>query len=185
MRRDTHRKVVVDLLRGHYLMTEPVKTVAEIGISRGETVIHVLDNIPTIETYYCVDPWEHYPHWDKTISIPARNRDITAENVVPFFEGTYKHRSKMVILPTYSSMAARHVPPGVLDFCFIDGNHAKDYVTQDIQLWLPKIRVGGILAGHDYGMGGVSEVVDAIFPEAHKEAHRVWWVRKTEGMLLC
>jgi len=36
------------------------------------------------------------------------------------------------------------------DFVYIDGNHIFNYVANDIYYWLKKIRVGGIIAGHDY-----------------------------------
>lgn len=38
------------------------------------------------------------------------------------------------------------------DFVYIDANHKYEYVKKDIELWLPKVRKGGILAGHDYLM---------------------------------
>jgi hypothetical protein len=37
-----------------------------------------------------------------------------------------------------------------LDFVYIDANHKYEYVKQDISLWFPKVRKGGIIAGHDY-----------------------------------
>jgi len=37
-----------------------------------------------------------------------------------------------------------------LDFVFIDANHAYDFVKEDIELWLPKLKKGGIFSGHDY-----------------------------------
>ena len=37
-----------------------------------------------------------------------------------------------------------------LDFVYIDANHAYDWVVQDIELWYPKVKKGGILWGHDY-----------------------------------
>lgn len=37
-----------------------------------------------------------------------------------------------------------------LDFVFIDGNHALEYVIEDIAQWSKKVRKGGIVAGHDY-----------------------------------
>lgn len=37
-----------------------------------------------------------------------------------------------------------------LDFVFIDGSHNYEDVINDIKAWLPKIKEGGILAGHDY-----------------------------------
>lgn len=51
-----------------------------------------------------------------------------------------------------------------LDFCFIDGSHEYDDVKKDILAYLPKVKTGGILAGHDYDAiwGGVIKAVDEI-----------------------
>jgi hypothetical protein len=37
-----------------------------------------------------------------------------------------------------------------LDFVFIDASHEYEDVKKDIEAWLPKVKPGGILAGHDY-----------------------------------
>lgn len=37
-----------------------------------------------------------------------------------------------------------------LDFVFIDANHEYEAVKLDIETWLPKVKVGGVLAGHDH-----------------------------------
>ncbi len=37
-----------------------------------------------------------------------------------------------------------------IDFCFIDANHSYESVARDIDAWRPKVKSGGILAGHDY-----------------------------------
>jgi predicted O-methyltransferase YrrM len=39
---------------------------------------------------------------------------------------------------------------GAWDLVYIDANHAYDAVKQDLQLWLPRVRPGGFIAGHDY-----------------------------------
>lgn len=48
-----------------------------------------------------------------------------------------------------SIAAASRVPDVSLDFVYIDGCHQYENVLQDIYAWLPKIRYGGMLAGHD------------------------------------
>ena len=56
-----------------------------------------------------------------------------------------------------------------MDFIFLDGDHSKASVEEDIKLWLPHVRPGGTLAGHDYYTveqrhhPGVREAVDAAF----------------------
>jgi hypothetical protein len=52
-----------------------------------------------------------------------------------------------------------------LDFVFIDANHSYEPLKQDIQVWLPKIKKGGIISGHDYiphEHGAFPEVIKAV-----------------------
>lgn len=48
---------------------------------------------------------------------------------------------------------SRHVEDG-LNFVYIDAEHTEEAVAQDIAAWWPKIKVGGVLCGHDYRMDG-------------------------------
>lgn len=50
-----------------------------------------------------------------------------------------------------------------VDLVFVDGDHTYNQVKADIQAWLPHIREGGILCGHDYGWekwAGVKQAFD-------------------------
>jgi hypothetical protein len=49
-----------------------------------------------------------------------------------------------------------------LDFVFIDGDHRYECVKADIEAWLPKVKPGGILAGHDYGWNDVTRAVQEV-----------------------
>ena len=66
--------------------------------------------------------------------------------------------------------AARLFEDESLDAVFIDADHSYEAVKLDIQNWMPKVRKGGILAGHDYNSAwpGVVRAVNEIFPEAQK-----------------
>lgn len=54
-----------------------------------------------------------------------------------------------------------------IDFCFIDANHTYEFVKKDILAYLPKMKKGGIISGHDYNMShpGVIQAVNEIFVE--------------------
>jgi hypothetical protein len=50
---------------------------------------------------------------------------------------------------------------------YIDAQHHYDAVKQDIHLWYPKVKGGGVISGHDYldgklasGLYGVKKAVD-------------------------
>lgn len=63
-----------------------------------------------------------------------------------------------------SSEAAAHFADGTVDFVFIDANHTAEFVRRDVLAWLPKVKKGGIIAGHDYNPPHeVKQVVDEIF----------------------
>ena len=46
-----------------------------------------------------------------------------------------------------------------LDAIYIDGNHRYDSVCNDINKWMPKLKNGGIISGHDY-YGNIKLAVD-------------------------
>lgn len=61
-----------------------------------------------------------------------------------------------------STDAAHHFKNRSIDFVFIDAAHDYDNVTADIAAWLPKVKVGGIMAGHDYDDDYRNGVVKAV-----------------------
>ena len=66
-----------------------------------------------------------------------------------------------------STLAANLFEMASLDFVYIDACHDYRKVKNDICAWLPRVRSGGIIAGHDYDRhhGGVMKAVDEIFPK--------------------
>jgi predicted O-methyltransferase YrrM len=65
-----------------------------------------------------------------------------------------------------SADAAQQFSSMSVDFVFIDTDHSYEGAWRDIQAWLPKMRRGGVIAGHDYDRNsfpGVCRAVDEIF----------------------
>jgi hypothetical protein len=76
-----------------------------------------------------------------------------------------------------------------LDFAFIDGNHRYEHVRADLHAWWPKIRAGGLLSGHDYGVcrdatgqWGVRCAVDEFSANVRRAVQvgsdGVWWIER-------
>ncbi len=77
-----------------------------------------------------------------------------------------------------SSSSALFYADGTVDFCFIDADHTEPAVRRDITAWLPKMKPGGILAGHDIDSPGVYAAVKAILDPIYnvKQSGRCWIV---------
>lgn len=87
------------------------------------------------------------------------------------------------ILRCRSVQAARMFDDGSLYFCFIDGSHHYDDVKADIAAWLPKMKPGAVIAGHDYNddFPGVVRAVAERWGEAGVEKRGNCWVRLVEA----
>ena len=85
------------------------------------------------------------------------------------------------IIRKTSVQAAKQFKNGSLDFVFIDGAHDTESVCADIDTWYPKVKVGGIIAGHDYkSHRGVEIAVNSRFLVGlHKRG--VSWLFYKEG----
>jgi hypothetical protein len=62
---------------------------------------------------------------------------------------TSKFGDRVEMLRTLSVEAAKQFEDNSLDFVYIDGNHMYYAVMEDLTVWFPKIKAGGILAGDD------------------------------------
>ena len=102
----------------------------------------------------CVDTWEgSIEHQSMNLSSLY---DEFLDNIKPV-------ANYINPIGTTSLEASKLYQDGSLDFVFIDASHEYEDVLDDIKAWLPKIKEGGILAGHDYGFGDVNKAVNEFF----------------------
>jgi len=129
-----------------------VGSAAEIGVHRGE-FSRALLNCWHGKMLYLVDPWKSFTGDEYT---EPRDSDFDAcmKNLEP-------HIGRFEVLRDFSLDAAKKIPDASLDFCYIDANHRSKYIRQDLYAWWPKVKPGGILAGHDY--------VNATWPDVRAE----------------
>lgn len=115
---------------------------AEIGVWKGGFSEAMCAALPGLQLR-CIDAWG---------SDPTYHEAKQAASWVHIRAKAERRLSRYgcVIDARLSVAAARDVPDGSLDFVYIDGNHGQAAVYRDLVTWAPKVRVGGIVAGHDY-----------------------------------
>ena len=152
---------------------------AEVGVKSGRNIERILAKCPDTH-WIAVDPWcptENYARWpNKSHGIHEREFDRVHA----------KHPGKIVKVKAFSHEAAPDVEDGSLDLVFIDGDHSYEGVRLDIDCWLPKVRKGGIISGHDYdntnkygdAFKGVDRAVHETFGDDFEVyADHVWSAR--------
>lgn len=116
----------------------------EIGTDRGGYARNICERAPEI-TLYTMDPYEPYDEGDEVKDL---NKMIEIESEA---QQTLIIYPNCIFLPGKTSMqVAETFQDNSIDFVFIDGNHEYEYVKEDIREWTKKVKVGGIIAGHDY-----------------------------------
>ena len=55
-----------------------------------------------------------------------------------------------ILIKGTSEEASNAVPNEGLDWVYIDADHSYESAKKDISIWMPKVRKGGIVSGHDY-----------------------------------
>ena len=157
----------LSLISGHGLIPHIKElgenlTGCEIGVKEGANLRYFLDNIPTISICYAVDSWLSYecppsaggPH---TGIIEQQEVDMWKARA---FEVLDDYKEKIRILELRSEDAANHIEDNTLDYIFIDGDHRYDSVLKDLQAYWPKVKQGGIFAGHDWNFAEVENAVN-------------------------
>lgn len=121
--------------------------VAEIGVDRGQTSGWLLARLPLL-TLIMIDQWKEYR--DSVQPDATRDQDACnrAKRMAYAITNFAAHRRKVIELS--SDMALQYVPKGGLDMAFIDANHMYECVKADLYNYLPKVKSGGWLCGHDW-----------------------------------
>jgi len=150
---------------------------------------HFYKSIPGWFTYPCLytDMVNKFPSGSHFVEVGSYNgtslayliveiinaeKDITVtavDSFLYFTEDAFNNNMKPVqdkfdLVVGDSAEAADKFEDKSLEFVFIDADHNYEFVKKDILAWLPKIKEGGVLAGHDYlYFVGVKQAVDEIF----------------------
>ena len=138
---------------------------AEIGVKHGTYSQYLLTHWRG-QKLFSIDPY-----FETAVEIEADGNVVTQASHDACYATAHAKLApfgaRSVLLREASAQAAGNFQDGALDFCYIDALHQYEPVLQDMQTWFPKVKRGGILAGHDYINGewrgvmyGVKQAVD-------------------------
>lgn len=118
----------------------------EVGVHRGGFSAHILSKWDG-HTLYSVDPWLHQA--DVRLDVSNADQLEQNENFALCRERLREFKLRSCIIRKTSVDAAKIVSDE-LDFVYLDARHDYRSVMEDLKTWWPKIKGGGMLAGHDY-----------------------------------
>lgn len=127
----------------------------ELGSWQGGSAIYLAQKIQEKKkniTVHCVDLW-----WNMI--------DIGVEGSIffEFWRNVWRSKTEQIIMPIqFDSSRAAGLFDKVVDFVFVDADHSYEKCKQDILYWLPKIKKGGWIGGHDFH-GHVERAVYDVF----------------------
>lgn len=173
----------VDILRQHFGTNIPLSGV-EVGAYRGQLSAKLLQAFPNL-TLLLVDEWRVYEPYERyslsndACSMQTAEQQEANYNATLKAIGVYPHTCS--VARASSREVATNQMRQLVDFVFIDADHSLEGAREDIKLWWPWVRTGGLLMGHDYQTSffGVIQAVDEFVAREGlhlKTLGTCWWV---------
>jgi hypothetical protein len=125
----------------------------EVGVGRGEFSRAFLDRWQG-RLLHLVDPWRHLPNYVDIANVADAGHEARLAEALKRLES---HRGRFRVHRTCSLDAALFFDDVSLDFVYLDANHAFEAVWNDLNAWFPKLKSGGVFAGHDFLDGDLPE----------------------------
>jgi hypothetical protein len=154
----------------------------EIGVKSGRHARMILEFLD-IKRLYLIDPWDFFPERFVLEGRAKKGQFSFCKKVLRPWN------KKIQYYIEFSEDAYIHFKDESLDFVYIDGNHEPEYVKKDIELYWSKLKVGGLMAGHDFmapRWQGVIDAVNEAFGDNYETGQTVarkgnnmeWWTWK-------
>lgn len=122
---------------------------AEIGVWKGDYSNLIFKKVKP-KRFYLIDPWKYFPEYNRRWygGSYARNQE-DMDRIYKKVVQRFKKKKSVIIIKEVSEQASKKIKNNSLDFIYIDGNHSYQHVKRDLELYFPKVKPGGIIAGDD------------------------------------
>jgi len=160
----------------------------EIGTFFGRSAVYMAEQIAQSQktiAFDCIDTWDpSFLTQNKTMPPQVRDElqkiaDTHGGILGAFFWYVTKCGVGSKIFPVRADQieAAPMYRDGSLDFVFLDSDHSYNATAAAIKAWLPKVKPGGVFAGHDFTprWPGVVAAVNDLIPGAVARGTCFYW----------
>lgn len=147
----------------------------ECGAWLGKSSSFLCDTAKDRINIFIVDTWE-----GSKDELDAAHKLATETDIYPIFLDNMGDRKFTAIKKT-SVEASKDFEDESCDVVYIDMQHSYEAVKEDIEHWLPKVKKGGYISGHDYPYApGVAKAVHEAFSvdDIKRHSSSTWTVRK-------
>ena len=162
---------MMEFLEQHIPHTEHTEMI-EIGSYMGEsTMMFASSNLFT--TITCIDPHEGEEEFNDIFGYTWEDVEKEFSLNTRYFENIIHH--KKYSYEIHDIFSDEHY-----DFIYVDGSHEYEDVKRDLELYLPKVKPGGFIAGHDYMeyFDGVQKAVFEVVGEPEKIFRDYSWIKR-------
>ena len=155
----------------------PDAILVELGVWFGRSLIMLAQKLQELGrdtvTIYGVDKWTDSDALTPEMSAIVANHGGSVLAAAAANLRAAGVEDRVTLLQGDSACTAVHFLDGSVDFVFIDADHRYAAVKSDILAWLPKVRAGGMIAGHDNLDPDVSRAVNELLAGAVSSG-QVW-----------
>ena len=132
----------------------------EIGSYSGEGTVVIAKHFKEVTA---VDPWMNGYDINDVAS-----QQCPMKFVFQAFQDKTEDLENVMFIRGKSIDALESIKDESCDFVYIDGDHRYEGVLADLNGWRPKLREGGVMAGHDWSFKTVQKALVEVFKD--KEA---------------
>lgn len=162
---------------------------AELGVQQGLYAKSILSAWPSATEYHMIDPWVTQTNYIDAANVDQETQDARMASAAAVAQ-SFAPRVAVSVVRNFSYDAVNLYPDCYFDFVYVDAVHDYEGALNDMIDWWPKVRSGGLLAGHDMidaiqhepgGRSSIFGVKTAVEHFAIGVRRQVWNVAMQEG----
>lgn len=119
----------------------------EIGVQQGRFSKFILDNSNL--HLVVLDAWRHFETgYPEGGNVQDQQHLIYLNETLSALQS--EHEGRFTLMRGLSQVSHTFFKDELFDFIYLDSNHTYEFVLQELENWWPKLKPGGVIAGHDF-----------------------------------